>query len=630
MQTISHPATLAEPIFTTTGKQASASLFDLFARFTDGESLELPRMAPHQRVPVATALSILMTVLRRYAKSPLQTPAEWEAEWMTQIGADALRLKVPDTEVGFLQPPLEAAGFRSPMTLSDIDLTFAKLAHAVKPIDAGSAEEAVLALMGGTWRSSALKWIGGSRYGLAAVLASDDGSLAGEVRHLVAAYEAGPSGLSRRHANATRASDHLLWLRPVTQSVLNPDCIPWPYHEARPCHLVKQGEGVFNGIGQHSAPRRLAGDSHAGDPHVPLIKGAPYRLSDKRPWSLNTLHEMLFGSERTTRPAALGVSGYRCVRVCAVTTRQATTLGYREAFFPVAQTAAFSLFSRPDRAAELSRRALDTTSLVSKKLAYAAGKLVDGSDKSAAVESFRAAVKTQFLNEVSHPLTQVVLQLLERAEDPAGEQASLNACAVATARFIWARCISGSHRPLAIAETSSYLNYHFKQLTGESSMTETPEMAQQCHAILRDFASHLTPEQRAKLRSMVPARPAMAYYTGLAAIPVSLRDAPVWSVLLPVLGRLRPNGQHPGRALADTGYPELRMQRLLAASGEILDDQVSTACRWLISREVTAVDLGLLAALGVADWQDDVETLKALRTHLALGYVTQARQRSAA
>ena len=161
-------------------------------------------------------------------------------------------------------------------------------------------------------------------------------------------------------------------------------------------------------------------------------------------------------------------------------------------------------------------------------------------------------------------------------------------------------------------------------------MTETPEMAQQCHAILRDIASHLTPEQRAKLRSMVPARPAMAYYTGLAAIPVSLRDAPVWSVLLPVLGRLRPNGQHPGRALADTGYPEMRMQRLLAASGEILDDQVSTACRWLISREVTAVDLGLLAALGVADWQDDVETLKALKTHLALGYVTQARQRSAA
>jgi hypothetical protein len=74
----------------------------------------------------------------------------------------------------------------------------------------------------------------------------------------------------------------------------------------------------------------------------------------------------------------------------------------------------------------------------------------------------------------------------------------------------------------------------------------------------------------------------------------------------------------------------MRMQRLLAASGETLDDQLSTACRWLISREVTAVDLGLLAALGVADWQDDVETLKALRTHLALGYVTQARQRSAA
>ncbi len=630
MQTIRHPATLADPIFTTTGRQASASLFELFARITNGESLELPRMAPHQRVPVATTLAILMTALRRYAKDPLLTPAEWEAEWMTQIGPDALRLTAPDTEVAFLQPPLDPAGFRSAMSLSDIDLTFAKLAHAVKPIDAGSAEGAVLALMGGTWKSSALKWVGGSRYGLAAVLASEDGSLAGEIRHLVAAYEACQSDRTRRHARASCAADHLLWLKPVAQSGLDADRIPWPYQEARPCHLVNPREGVFTGIGQHSAPRRLAGDGHAGDPHVPLINGAPYRLSDKRPWSLNTLHEMLFGSERTTRPAALGVSGYRCVRVCAVTTRQATTLGYREAFFPLAQTAAFSLFSRTDRAAELSRRSLDTTLLLSKKLAYAAGKLMDGSDKSAAVESFRAAVKTQFLTEVIHPLTQVVLQLLERAEDPAGEQASLNACAVATARSVWARCISGGHRPLAIAEASNYLNYHFKQLTGENSMTETPELAQQCHAILRDIASHLTPEQRAKLRTMVPARPAMAYYTGLAAIPASLRDAPVWSVMLPALGRIRPNGKHPGRALADTGYPEMRMQRLLAASGETLDDQVSTACRWLISREVTAVDLGLLAALGVADWQDDGETLKALRTQLALGFVTQARQRSAA
>ena len=214
------PASVAEPLFTTTGSTTTASLFDLFARITAGESFELTRMAAHQRVPVVTTLALLMTVLRRHAPSPPVSANDWHAAWLEQIGPEALRLVAPDTEVAFLQPPLDPGGRRSALSLSDIDLVFAKLAHAVKPVEVGSAEDAVLALMGGTWKSSALKWVAGSRYGLAAVLASDDGSLAGEVRHLLAAYEACPSDLIGRQAQASRAADHLLWLRPVSQSGL--------------------------------------------------------------------------------------------------------------------------------------------------------------------------------------------------------------------------------------------------------------------------------------------------------------------------------------------------------------------------------------------------------------------------
>ena len=623
------PATLAEPVFTTTGSATSASLFDLFARITAGESFELTRMAAHQRVPVVTTLALLMTVLRQHALVPPLSVADWHAAWLDQIGPEALRLVAPDTEVAFLQPPLDAGGFRSAMTLSDIDLTFAKLAHAVKPVEVGDAELAVLALMGGTWKSSALKWVGGSRYGLAAILASDDGSLAGEVRHLLAAYEACPSDLIGRQAHAGLAADHLLWLRPVSQSGLDPERIPWPYHEARPCHLVEFEAGVYGGIGQHSAPRRLAGEVHADDPHVPLIDGKPYRLSNQRPWSLASLHEMLFGSERTTRPASLGVPGYRCVRVCAVTTRQATTLGYRESFHTLAPDASFSLFRRPERAADLSTRALDITARVSGKLAHAAGMLVAGTDKSAAVSASRQAAKARFLDEANERMTHAVLTLLGESEDLAREQSTLNGAAVETAEAVWQRLVTGCHQPLRVAEATAYLRYHFRQLTSASSTAETLVLARQCQALLHEIARHLTPEQRAKLRCMVPNRPALAYYAALATVPADLRDAPVWTVILPTLGRLQPNGRHPGRALAATGYPEMRLQRLLAASGDALVALIQTACAWLISREVKAVDLGLFAALGVADWQGNSETLSALRTQLALGYVSRSRRDAA-
>ena len=624
-----NPASVAEPVFTTTGLTATASLFDLFARITAGESFELPRMAAHQRVPVVTTLALLMTVLRRHAPSPPSSATDWHAAWLDQIGPEALRLVAPDTEVAFLQPPLDPAGRRSALSLSDIDLVFAKLAHAVKPVEVGNAEQAVLALMGGTWKSSALKWVGGSRYGLAAVLASDDGSLAGEVRHLLAAYEACPSDMIGRQAQATCAADHLLWLLPVGQSGLDPERIPWPYHEARPCHLVEVETGVYGGIGQHSTPRRLAGEVHTDDPHVPLIDGKPYRLSNQRPWSLGSLHEMLFGSERTTRPASVGVAGYRCVRVCAVTTRQATTLGYRESFHALAPGASFSLYRRPERAADLSQRALDITARVSGKLAHAAGMLVAGTDKSAAVTASRQAAKARFLDEARERMTHAVLTLLGEPEDLALEQAALNTTAVDTAEAVWQRLVTGCHQPLRVAEATAYLRYHFKQLTSASSTAEILVLARQCQALLHEIARHLTPEQRAKLRCMVPNRPALAYYAALAAVPEALRDAPIWSVILPTLGRLQPNGRHPGRALAATGYPEMRLQRLLAATGDALVALIQTACAWLISREVKAVDLGLFAALGAADWQGDAEALSALRTQLALGYVSRSRRYAA-
>ena len=443
-------------IFTTSA--GTLSLFELFSAIAEGRSVELARMQPHQRFPAVTAFAVLMTVLKRYATSPPQSAKSWESEWNRQIGEDALRLVAPESEVAFFQPPLDPDGYRSRLTLSDIDLVFYRLMHATKPVEFGDAEEAVFALMSGAWARSVAKWNSGTRYSPAGVLASDDGTFAGEVRHLIQAYEISSSTIGRE-ATPTCAADHILWLRPVSAHSLDPDDVPWPYLEARPCHLLEIGNNRYAGTGQHSVPSRIAGKISAEDPHTPIIHGKPYRFDDKRRFETKTLHEALFGSERTTRPKALSVSGFRCVRVCLIPTDNGKTLGYREALFPLSKKSAFSFASNQSRAADLSQRALDAIKETSKVLSRATRMVVAGTDGSHAVISRRAAVESDYRHRVMLGMTQTVLDLLGEEGDQEKDQQALQKQAAQTAREVWATVRTGCHRPLEVARATRYLNW---------------------------------------------------------------------------------------------------------------------------------------------------------------------------
>ena len=81
---------VSDRIFAAGGRQLG--LFDLFAAIQGGESLELAHLHPHQRAPTVTALAVMMVALRRHASGPLDTAADWEREWLAQVGDDALRL----------------------------------------------------------------------------------------------------------------------------------------------------------------------------------------------------------------------------------------------------------------------------------------------------------------------------------------------------------------------------------------------------------------------------------------------------------------------------------------------------------------------------------------------------------
>ena len=615
---------LETPIFRDSRGQR-ASLFDLFALIQAGAQLELLRLKPHQRAPMVTALAVLMTALQRYADNPLLTAGDWQAEWDRQIGPEALRLVAPEGEVAFFQPPLDEGKNRSSMTLSDIDLTFTKAAHAAKPIPEGDAEEAIFALVSGAWSISVVKWNSGTRQCPSVVVASDDGTFAGEVRHLLKAYEQQSPSIIGSQARATCAADHLLWLRPVSEAGLAVDEVPYPYLEARPVHLVETVSGRYCGIGQHSVPARLAGKGHADDPHVPMIDGKPYRLWGGRVWSMKTQHAMLFGSPEVSRPKALGIAGYRALRLCGIGIDQGKTLGYWEALYPLSKRAVFSLSASPERAADLSQRALGVADEVDGILRWAVGALTAGSFKSASVKATRGRASAMLRDALTNPLTEAILELLGVPANPAAEQQALQKVAVEVLRDVWAIVSTGCPDRLAVAEGTARLNGRIFKLTGDRPVETLPQLSKQVYAVLGEIVAHLTPGDRAKLRTMLTTDPPMLYWTLLSQVPRQLADDPaaeaVWRATMPALGAVRLSKRGIGRVLAETNYPEMRLRQLITATGQTLVGLSAEVVRWLVAHEQTAVNLEALVTLGLADALGDDRTRSELRQRIALDYV---------
>jgi hypothetical protein len=254
------------------------SFFDLLSAVADGSLLDLPRLRPHQRGPVVTAVAVVMTALRRYAASPPQAAQEWESEWMRQVGPDALRMIAPAGEVAFFQPPLpnDIGHPASDIPLSAVDFTLTRVAHEIKPQRTGTPEQWIYALMSGAWSLSLAKWHGGARQGLTVALPSVGGSIGSEIATLVRAYEGHRPTVVGVNTKPSRAADHFVWMRPHGDT-LTVDTLPYPSVEAQPYHLVEES-GVLKAVGRHSLPLRIQKEAHLEDPHVPLIAGQPFKL----------------------------------------------------------------------------------------------------------------------------------------------------------------------------------------------------------------------------------------------------------------------------------------------------------------------------------------------------------------
>jgi hypothetical protein len=158
-------------------------------------------------------------------------------------------------------------------------------------------------------------------------------------------------------------------------------------------------------------------------------------------------------------------------------------------------------------------------------------------------------------------------------------------------------------------------------------MIDTP-LARQTHAVLAEMAQHLTPNDRARLRTMPLTDPPLLYWMLLASVPPTQAENPateaVWRVVLPALGRVYPARRGVGRVLFETELSEMRMERLLTATGQALVASLTETVRWLIAHEVERVAIEELATLGLADALGDRETLEQARKRIALDFAHAA------
>ena len=142
-------------------------------------------------------------------------------------------------------------------------------------------------------------------------------------------------------------------------------------------------------------------------------------------------------------------------------------------------------------------------------------------------------------------------------------------------------------------------------------------------ATLQAIAANLTPANQAELRSRRTRERSLSHYAILSQMPY--QEAPVWDVIIPALGHVHPKGRPIGAALAATGYPESRMNRMLMATGHSLVEQIGSVIRWLVSHDEINVDLTTLAEWAISDWLRDSAKLKEVRDRVGLAYVRTAQ-----
>jgi hypothetical protein len=618
----------------------AVGLHEVLFHAHSGTLIDLSGMRADQRAPVVTALAIISHLLRRYSPSLLATPNDWLKALRSQFGEDALVLAGgPDDKPQFLQPVLVGLGVIKPFNITETDHLMAANRHVLKVADEATAETALFCLMSSTWRHhGGVGNPAGARSRLLTVLVGDGVTIASEIVSLAAAYEAmTPNVVGVQAPKPKSIFEHMLWAQrwQIKQPVTT---VAFPFIDCRRIRLVRAtGDLVGATILAENGTRVDTGTGNIDDPHVPIqvINGGPYKLARNRVWSYRVQHAAVAGSDQVNRPRILDLApAYSSLRISGIGFDQGVTKGSWEALYRIGKGKKIKLGeSTSTRLSDLSSRALGVVREATGVL-YGPMLTLYGNAESAKPYLHRA--QSQVRDLLGHNSLQVILDLIAEPPDTQAEQQILQRMATKAIRTVWHDVADVLNIPLQAARASLQLDHRMQDKFGEHLMTDdiSSELGAPVHAVLYEMDAHLTPANRASIRSAATELPLDAWLA-LAAAPIADMDQSqtrqVWETAVRALGVVRQGGPSIGAILAETDYPEARVSSLLTARGETLTALIAEVVRWLVSHEVERCTLTDIVVFGIADARGDSAARGEAVARIALGFArTKRREHKAA
>ena len=464
-------------------------------------------------------------------------------------------------------------GDPKPLSLTEVDHLMAATQHALKSQMEGTPEAALFALFASTWRqSSSPSQPAGARSRSLTVLVGDGVTVGSEIVSLTSAYDSMvPSVVGSDAPAATRARDHMLSAQPwITEQPIS--TIPYPFIDCRRVRLVPAGNALVGAVLVSGSGARVAiGTGNVEDPHTPIqAEGTPYKLAKKRRWSHTVQHAAVAGSDAVARPRILDLApSYSAVRISGVKYDTGTTAGYWEALYRIGRGRRVTLRgAAADRVSDLSARALAVVTEAERLLFVPVQLLYDEQRDAFRKPLARAQARLRAL--LGHESLQAVLDLVADPPNTEAEQIALHAMAARGLRVIWQETASTVPDPLRVARANLELSRRLQNAFQENLMT-APEMstlAKRVHAVLYSMDAHLTPDNRARIRSAATNLPLDAY-VALAEVPADemeqLVTRRVWETAIRGLSVVHQGGPSVGDVLAGTDYPAARVSALLSS-----------------------------------------------------------------
>jgi hypothetical protein len=611
-------------------------LHDVLAYAHNGTLIDLVAARFDQRAPVVTALAVISHLLRRYGAAQLSTPDDWLKALRSQFGADALVLcGGPDNKPQFLQPVLVGLGEIKPFNLTETDHLMAANRHVLKVAEEATPEAALFCLMASTWRHhGGVGNPAGARSRLLTVLVGDGITIGSEITSLAAAYDATTPTIVGTQARKPKSIlDHMLWAQPwlTKQSI---DTIAFPFIDSRRIRLTPTAERLVGAaIVAENGARVDTGTGNIEDPHVPIqtSTGGPHKLALNRVWSYRVQHAAVAGSDEVSRPRILDLApAYSSVRISGVGFDQGITKGSWEELYRIAKGEKIKLGeSAANRLSDLSSRSLG---VVREATGLLYGPMITLHGNADNAKPYLERAQARLRNLLGHASLQVILDLVTEPPDTEAEQRTLHVMAAKAVRTVWRDASRVLDTPLASARASMQLDYRMKEKFGERLMADDPisKPGARVNSVLYEMDAHLTPANRASIRSAARELPLDAWLT-LAAAPSADMDRietrQVWETVVRALGVVHQGGPGIGIVLAETDYPEARVSALLAAHGETLISLIAEVVRWLVSHEVDRCNLTDIVVLGLADARGDSPARDEAIARIALGYARSQRRK---